>query len=333
MRCLVPVLLVSSLFASCTTGSEPARLAVVPPPVHLENPYLIAGEFELPSQEPLDVDGLHNLVFLGTQIISGAEPVGATAFARLRRMGVKTIVSVDGKVPAIELAASYNLRYVHVPIEYKGLSEEERMHLSKTFRELDGPFFVHCFHGKHRGPAAAALGRLVLDGIPREQAIAEMRQYCSTSPKYAGLYASIASDEVPSAEQTALSDFDFASAHEFNGLRASMIVAARVRDRLELAMDSGWEEDADNPDVNVLQDAHRLQELLVACEAISGGRPADYNAWMQKSLVASQGLVDALQSKDQPSGSLPESWEALAEAHYLTIEKACGACHKAYRNR
>lgn len=333
MRCLVPVLLACPLLACGTTGSEPVRMAVAPPPIQLENPYLTAGEFALPTQEPLDVDGLHNLVFLGTQIISGAEPVGEAAFARLRRMGVRTIISVDGKVPAIELAAGYDLRYVHVPIEYKGLSQEQLLHLSKTFRELEGPFFVHCFHGKHRGPAAAALGRLVLDGIPREQAIAEMRQYSSTSPKYAGLYASIASDEVPSAEQSSLNNFDFAPAHEFAGLRANMIVAARVRDRLELALDNAWEEDSDNPDGNALQDAIQLQELLLACEATSGGRPDDYNAWMQASLESSQMLVDALKAQAQPSAPEKESWEALAEAHYLSIERACGACHTAYRNR
>ena len=71
----------------------------------------------------------------------------------------------------------------------------------KTFRELDGPFYVHCFHGKHRGPAAAAaLGRIAVDGVPREQAIAEMRQWCGTSEKYEGLYRTIAEVLRPDAE-------------------------------------------------------------------------------------------------------------------------------------
>lgn len=333
MRCLVPILVVSTLLACGSTGSEALRLAVAPPPVHLENPYLAAGEFALPTQLPLAVDGLRNVVFLGAQIISGAEPDGDAAFARLRRMGVGTIISVDGKVPAVELAADHGMRYVHVPIEYKGLSQEQLLHLSKTFRELEGPFFVHCYHGKHRGPAAAALGRLVLDGIPREQAIAEMRQYCSTSPKYAGLFASIASAEIPTAEQSGRQDFDFAPAHEFDGLRANMIVAARVRHRLELAMDNGWEADPANPDGSNLQDAIQLRQLLLACEATSGGRPDDYNAWMQGSLMASKGLVETLQVRAQPNADTQDSWQTLAEAHYLSIEQACSACHTAYRNR
>ena len=48
-----------------------------------------------------------------------------------------------------------------------GINEDEIAMIAKTFREVEGPFYVHCYHGKHRGPAAAAIGRVALDGLGR----------------------------------------------------------------------------------------------------------------------------------------------------------------------
>ena len=39
-------------------------------------------------------------------------------------MGVKTILSVDGKIPDAEEAAKYGIRYVHVPIRYGGITND-----------------------------------------------------------------------------------------------------------------------------------------------------------------------------------------------------------------
>ena len=45
---------------------------------------------------------------------------------RLADMGVKTILSVDGKTPDVEAAKKLGMRYVHVPIQYRGITESER---------------------------------------------------------------------------------------------------------------------------------------------------------------------------------------------------------------
>ncbi|HVV99787.1 MAG TPA: hypothetical protein VHB77_05585, partial [Planctomycetaceae bacterium] len=48
--------------------------------------------------------GLHNLVQASAGVYSGSEPDGEIGFASLETLGIKTIVSVDGARPDIELA-------------------------------------------------------------------------------------------------------------------------------------------------------------------------------------------------------------------------------------
>ena len=157
-------------------GSDGDRAAFSAPAVVAEpmaegtgTAYEAAALLRLPETPPENHPALHNVYALSENIISGGEPENEEAFRILQDMGVRTILSVDGKVPDAALAERYGMKYVHVPIQYKGITAAEVAQITKTFREQEGPFYVHCFHGKHRGPAAAAqLGRLVLDGIARE---------------------------------------------------------------------------------------------------------------------------------------------------------------------
>ncbi len=47
----------------------------------------------------LSAPGLPNFFAVGTNLFSGGQPEGDAAFAELARLGVKTIVSVDGAKP------------------------------------------------------------------------------------------------------------------------------------------------------------------------------------------------------------------------------------------
>ncbi|MEM6655987.1 MAG: hypothetical protein AAF596_09305, partial [Planctomycetota bacterium] len=75
----------------------------------------------------------------------------------LYRQGVRTLVSVDGARPDVALAAEHGLRYVHVPFGYDGIPREARLALTRVARDRQGGVYVHCHHGRHRGPAAAVV--------------------------------------------------------------------------------------------------------------------------------------------------------------------------------
>jgi protein tyrosine phosphatase (PTP) superfamily phosphohydrolase (DUF442 family) len=306
----------------------------VSPPLALQGAaYEAAVHPTLPDVAPADYDGLHNVYVLGDDIISGAEPADPEALERVASWGVKTILSVDGKVPDADTAAALGMNYVHVPIQYKGMQRDELYKIAKTFREMEGPFYVHCYHGKHRGPAAAAVGRIVLDGVPRDRAIAEMRQWCATSSKYEGLYATVATADIPTEEETEAFEFGFESAHSFEGIRAGMILMARTWDLTKVADENGWALDPEHPDVDPLQQATQLHQIfdLISHQDEMASWQDDFRTWMEEGRAASGQLVRALSSCSQ-DGVAESVWKAEAEEAYTLVAASCTACHAAYRD-
>ena len=270
------------------------------------------------------------LVFaLGEHIISGSEPGGEEAFAKLQELGVKTVLSVDGKVPDAELAAKYGMSYVHVPIQYKGIPTDQLTRIAKTFREKAGPFYVHCFHGMHRGPAASEVGRLVLDGLPRENAIAEMRQWCGVSEKYVGLYHVVAAGEMPSIEQTEALDWDFPNAHPFEGFRSGMVEMTRVNDNVKYLSRHGWRPTESHPDLDAVNEAAKLAGHLEQCAQLEevATQPEDFRRWMRESVDGSNQLREALERVARG-----EDDATAANAAFEAVQNACLDCHAAYRN-
>jgi hypothetical protein len=314
---------------ACTT-----RLA---DPIPTAAPILPAGasaydaalRIRLPDVPPDESPDLHNVYRLSGQVISGSEPHGEAGFAKLRELGVRTILSVDGKVPDEATARRFGMRYVHVPIQYRGIASDEMLRIAKTFRECEGPFYVHCFHGKHRGPAAAAVGRIALDGATREQALAEMRQWCGTAQSYEGLYRTIALEPIPSAATTAAFAWDFPAAHPFDGFRHAMIEISRADDQLKYLARREWAPDAAHPDIDARNEATKLAILFERAQAIDElrGKPADFLGWMRDSAAAAARLRDELGAWRAGSSTLP-----AVDRAYKQVSTLCTTCHRAYRD-
>ena len=323
--------LAALLLPACGDHGATAEAVTVAEPIELQGSgYEAATKTPLPERKPEDGDGLHQVFHLSKNIVSGAEPEGEKAFERIAAMGVKTVLSVDGKTPDVAAARKYGLRYVHVPIRYSGITEDEIDKIAKTFRELEGPFYVHCFHGKHRGPAGAAIGRLVLDGASRQQALAEMAQWCGTAEKYEGLFQTIATAEMPTAEQSRASTFAFDEAHPFEGIRSGMIRLTRAWDNVKYLEKGDFAPNAEHPDLDAVNEAEKAKQLLVQMHE-SGellSKPQDYKDWMKESAEGSVELHKALyELKDGDKEAL-----ATARKHFTTVKNACSHCHKAYRN-
>ena len=338
---LLPLFLLSLLLTGCggetADGNAPdvADASAVPAPLPAgEKAYDLAGAFELPEAFPDDSPDLHNVFQLSDNIISGGEPHSEEALKKIADMGVKTILSVDGKVPDQETAAKYGMRYVHVPIQYSGIDVQERLHIAKTFRELEGPFYVHCFHGKHRGPAAAAIGRVVLDGVPRERAVAEMRQWCGTSKKYQGLYETIARAAMPTPEDTQLIQWKFPAAHEFRGIRHAMIGISRIHDHLKALKGRDWAVDPNHPDLNASNETAQLIGIFKIAKATSEAemKPEDYRVWMRESVEASEALLEVLRAEPAPDAADYGTWKESASAAFDEVNTLCIRCHEPYRN-
>ena len=321
----MPGAIALALLSGCANGrlETPAETA-------LASAYDTAGQVELPPLESPELPGLHNVYRLSNTIVSGGEPENEAALRAIAEMGVRTVLSVDGKVPDHELAARHGLEYVHVPIRYNGLTHNEVMAIAKTFREREGPFYVHCFHGQHRGPAAAGLGRIILDRAPRERAAAEMRQYCGTSEKYEGLYTAVLRGELPDARATRAYVFDFPAAHVVAGVRHGMIELTRSWDTIEALSDRDWEVDPDHPDANARNEAEKVLEIFEQSIDLdeTHAKREDFRQLLIECAAEADKLLGALKSYEAGDTAAGERAHDLV----VSIGGKCSECHSNYRN-
>ena len=127
---------------------------------------------------------------LAKQVYSGGEPAERKHFRWLAGQGVKTIVSVDGIAPDLNLAKAYGLRYVHIPLTYSGISRDSGLAMLRVLEEMPGPIFVHCHHGQHRAPAAVAYMLRASESVSKDEAL-EILFRGGTSKEYLGLWTDV----------------------------------------------------------------------------------------------------------------------------------------------
>jgi len=238
---------------------------------------------------------LHNVFRLTPQILSGSQPEGEAAFAWLAAQGVQTIVSVDGARPDVEAARQHGLRYVHLPFGYDGVPTNRVAELAKLARTLPGPFYVHCHHGKHRGPAAAAVLCEASAGWSPAQAEAFLKQ-AGTAPDYPGLYRSVHGFQAPDPASLDALTNALPEIAPTPGLVPAMVALDGHLDRLRSAQQAGWRTPPDHPDVAPAHEAtliwEQFRELARAPEGL--GKPASFMERLRESEAAADELRQAL---------------------------------------
>jgi protein tyrosine phosphatase (PTP) superfamily phosphohydrolase (DUF442 family) len=275
---------------------------------------------EAQAQKPTaDPAGLHNLMKVTSRIYSGSEPHGEEGIASLQKLGVKTIVSVDGAKPQVALARKYGMRYVHIPIGYDGVHAEAGQMLARFVREAEGPFYIHCHHGKHRGPAAAAVACVAAGDMNNKEA-REIMVRAGTSKDYAGLWRDVEAYIPPPGDAQLPELVEVA---EVGSFAAAMSQVDRAFDNVKLCRDAKWTVPADHPDIVPTQEALLLQEgLHEAGRNLGGEYDEQFKKWLADTESLSIELRSALQARDAN----------LADERALLIEKSCKQCHTRYRD-
>jgi protein tyrosine phosphatase (PTP) superfamily phosphohydrolase (DUF442 family) len=268
-----------------------------------------------PSQLP-------NAIEVCDQVISGGLPKGEAAFQELRDRGIKTIISVDGAKPDVAMAEKYGLRYVHLPHGYDGVSESRAMELAKAITVLPGPFYIHCHHGKHRSPAAAAVA-CIGAGLMEPSTGPTILALAQTSPQYRGLFDSVRAAHRLTAHELAAVESEFHPVSEILPLAQSMVEVERVADRLERLNDRSWNPDPLHPDITAEHEALLLRELFTELVRLNSSPNA---AVMQPGMERSQQWAEALE------GHLAEGrWMDATDA-FSAIRTECRGCHETFRD-
>ncbi|MFM2095495.1 MAG: hypothetical protein RIS70_2619 [Planctomycetota bacterium] len=270
--------------------------------------------------EPLGTSaGIENMFKLGKRIYSGGEPTAEASFEKLKEMGVVAIVSVDAARPNVELAKKYGLRYVHVPMGYDGISTNAQGSLIRVMREIDGPVFVHCHHGRHRGPAAAAIACLASSDFTVEQA-KQFLEKAGTGKQYAGLWRDVAKFRQPDAKAKLP---ELRSVVEERSLASSMAAVDRYFEKI---VEAEKQRDASaTRTTSVFAENLPLlrEELLESARHDVSDRPAEVKT----------GLLETAQLVNQLEDASKQNRRESITRVLGQLQRSCTDCHKKFRDQ
>jgi len=268
---------------------------------------------------------------ISDKVYTGAQPKDADSFKALKELGIKTIISVDGTKPDLEAAKRAGLRYVHLPIGYDGVPAARAKELALAVEDLDGPVYIHCHHGMHRGPAAAAAACVISGQLSNEEALASMK-VLGTGENYLGLWASVRSAQRIDDRELKKVKVEFKELSPIPPLADAMVVVDELSDNLKDAQKAGWTAPKDHPDIDLAHEALKLKEIYVELQRTEDfkARPADFKKWMgdaeQHTTQLEANLRDLAKAPDD--AVLKER----ATASYKLLSTDCMSCHKVYRN-
>jgi len=309
--------------ASCSLGLAAAAACIT------GTVGLVAGSSPLKA-ERVEADGLHNVFRLTERLYTGSSPEGDTGFASLAKLGINTIITVDGAKPDVQRATKHGLRYVHLPIGYDAVPQEQAARIAKAVRDLPGPVYLHCHHGKHRAPAAAAVALLCLDPECPVQSAVDFMKQAGTDPHYAGLYASPGKLRRPTKQGLDKLSGDFPETARVTALARMMVEIDERWDLLKKVKKAGWKVPPEAPDLDPPHEALQLKEhyreaarLIEPCKKY----PEEIHRW----LAAAEADAAALERTLRP-GKDKAIDGAVADKQFQVMAKLCLQCHAKYRD-
>jgi protein tyrosine phosphatase (PTP) superfamily phosphohydrolase (DUF442 family) len=281
--------------------------------------------------ERLDEPTLPNAYRLHARVISGGQPAGEPAFARLKELGVRTVISVDGAKPEVEFAKKHGLRYVHLPHGYDGVPEERAKELAKAVRDLPGPIYIHCHHGKHRSPAAATVACVGAGLLAPGNALAVL-ETAGTSENYRGLYQ--AAEAAKRFDDALLDELrvEFPETVKVPPIADAMIAMEHTHDHLKQLAAVGWRPINKSPDLDPAHEALLLREHyteLLRTDEVKE-QPEGFQKLLAESEVTAQEL-EALLADWKKAGSPAPPRAEIGQA-FAAVTKSCATCHKTYRD-
>jgi len=273
-----------------------------------------------PQAQPTDSTdhvGLNNLLPVADGLWSGSNPEGDDGFRSLQAMGIRTIISVDGARPDVDRARQFGLRYVHMPLGYGGVTREQALQLVRAATELPGPIYIHCHHGKHRGPTAAAIVRRCRpDGWAADDAVAFLHR-AGTDERYEGLYAAVREFQPPTPDELRAVPAHFPDAVMPAGVSAAMVDLDDVWEGLRRAQAGGWVA----PDSLAVQLVEHYRELQRLPEVAS--RSKEFRHLLKEALAAAGELEAGLRAGDT----------ARRDEAFTRSATLCTSCHRDHRDR
>ena len=264
---------------------------------------------------------------MGPDLFTGGAPRNEADFDSLREVGIRTLISVDGALPDIEVARVRGLRYVHLPIGYDGINATVAARLARAIRDLPGPIYLHCHHGRHRAPAAAAVGLAGLGRVGPAGGV-QMLQFVGTSPDYPGLYLAVKKSRPLASELIdAVPIGELPEIAVVSDLATGMAEVDRIYDRLALLAANDWVVPKNHADLVPAAEAgiltERFRGMSEFAHPFSASGPREPPLEFRPMIEMATALESAIRDRRTSD----------ADAIFTSITSECRACHRRDRDQ
>lgn len=280
---------------------------------------------QLTDVKPAEFPGLHNVVAYADGFLSGSVPEGDAGYESLAKLGIQTIISVDGAQPEVDRAKRFGLRYVHLPIGYNGMSHERSLEIARAVKDLPKPIYIHCHHGKHRSAAAAGATAVALGLKSNEQAVDRMK-VSGTSPNYTGLFRCVNDARPASDDELKAASNAFPESYQTSGIVQAMVEIDELHDHMKQIEAAGWVAPPNHPDLVPVAEAGRLADLFrhSSADPTLEKKPCALTERLLAESRLVQELEDGLADGKLSKSELSERWSRIA--------KNCLECHAQFRD-
>ncbi|MEI6234506.1 MAG: hypothetical protein WCT04_15745 [Planctomycetota bacterium] len=268
---------------------------------------------------------LPNVRKVTDKILAGARPEEEETFKALSELGVKTIISLDGAKPNLEVAEKYGMRYVHLPITYAQVTEQQGKEIAKALMEMPGKIYAHCPQGINRSAAAVATACVVNRTFTLEQAQRLLKAF-GTSKNYKGLVTSVEKAQAAKPGELESMKVEFVSSKKVPELADAMVGMDHNWENLVREQKAKWGAPPDHPSLDPAVDSRELYAHYFELKNLASikNKPADFHTTLHTGTLATQALAEILRVKPVDT--------QLADAAHARVKQSCQECHKAHRD-
>lgn len=245
----------------------------------------------------------------------GSGPRSASDLRGLYDRGVRVVVSVDAALPMVEEARAIGIRMIHIPTRYSGIDDEALAALKRVSMEVKEPLFLHCHHGKHRGPTATAIMGMFRNELSLEEALRLMSK-AGTGKEYVGLWKAVRDFESRSSISASPELYERQPADQVAG---QMLIADESMEMLQkLAVSKSSHDDIEG----IAHQIVLLREAIAESRRFSDPEQAD----LMEQFTKSEDLIRRL------GRAAAKPTEAAFSDTLQSLGTSCKDCHRDHRN-
>jgi cytochrome c556 len=273
--------------------------------------------------QTLSESRLKNARRFAVGVICGGMPENEEAFAALRELEVKTIISVSGSPADTELARRYGMLCVHLPTGFSGLTDLRGLEIARAVHDNPEIAYICADDGSDRAPAAAAVVCVVFGTMTPEKAVRALKSV-NVPESSKGLYAWVAAASKVESEAVHAVKIRFHEKEDVGAVTKAMVALGKAGGRLQAALSGDPKVQAGKAGAELVKTFAELRELQDVTAQSEEFR---------RLLTASQTAAAAV---SEAAGSIkvkatPEQLGKL-ETGLQALNSSCAACHSQYRD-